>query len=64
MRAPKNSLFFSDLGYKLDQFALFGEGTFAVTPSFSLTGGLRFYNFNEEKEQIFDGIFAHDDTGS
>ena len=27
LRAPKDSLFFSDLGYKLDQFALFGEGT-------------------------------------
>jgi len=63
LRAPKDVLFFSDLGYKLDQFGLFGEGTFAVTPAFSLTGGLRFYNFNEEKEQIFDGIFAHDDTG-
>ena len=63
LRAPKDVLFFSDLGYKLDQFGLFGEGTFAVTPEFSLTGGLRFYNFNEQKEQVFDGIFAHDDTG-
>ncbi|MBA2302755.1 MAG: TonB-dependent receptor [Acidobacteria bacterium] len=63
LRAPKDSLFFSDLGYKLDQFALFGEGTVPVTPRFSLTGGVRFYHFNEEKEQIFDGIFAHNDTG-
>ena len=27
LRAPKDVLFFSDLGYKLNQFALFGEGT-------------------------------------
>jgi iron complex outermembrane receptor protein len=63
LRAPKDSLFFSDLGYKLNQFALFGEGTLSLTDEFSVTGGLRYYNFNEDKEQIFDGIFAHDDTG-
>ena len=30
----------------------------------SLTGGLRYYHFEEDKEQIFDGIFAHDNTGT
>ena len=63
LRAPKDSLFFSALGYKLNQFALFGEGTVSVTPQFSLTGGLRYYNFNEDKDQIFDGIFGNDDNG-
>ena len=63
LRAPKDSLFFSDLGYTLQQFALFGEGTVALTEAFSLTGGLRYYRFNEDKEQIFDGIFGNDDTG-
>ena len=58
LRAPKDTLFFSDLGYKLNQFALFGEGTFGSPTQFSLTGGLRFYHFSEDKEQIFDGIFA------
>jgi len=57
-RAPKDSLFFSDLGYKLDQFALFGEGTYAVNEKLNLTGGLRYYHFSEDKEQIFDGLFA------
>ncbi|HET7292173.1 MAG TPA: TonB-dependent receptor [Vicinamibacteria bacterium] len=56
--APKDSLFYSDLGYKLDQFALFGEGTFSVTDRLSITGGLRYYNFSEDKEQIFDGFFV------
>src|SRR5712692_5997906 len=58
LRAPKDSLFFSDLGYKLKQFALFGEGTLSVTPKFSLTAGLRYYHYKEDKAQIFDGIFA------
>jgi iron complex outermembrane recepter protein len=64
LRAPKDSLFFSDLGYKLNQFALFGEGTLTVSPAFSVTAGLRFYRFDEDKQQIFDGIFAHDNTGT
>ena len=64
LRAPKDTLFFSDLGYKLNQFALFGEGTLSVTDEFSVTGGLRFYHFSEDKEQVFDGIFANDNTGS
>jgi iron complex outermembrane receptor protein len=64
LRAPRDTLFFSDLSYNLSQFALFGEVTYPVTPRFSLTGGLRFYHFSEDKEQIFDGIFAHDNTGT
>lgn len=63
LRAPKDTLFFSDLGYKLNQFALFGEGTWSVTPKFDVTGGLRFYHFSEDKEQVFDGIFGNDDNG-
>jgi iron complex outermembrane recepter protein len=62
--APVDNLFFSDLGYKLDQFALFGEGTLALTDDIDLVGGLRFYHFSEDKEQFFDGIFAHDNTGT
>jgi iron complex outermembrane receptor protein len=61
--APKDSLFWSDLGYKLNQFALFGEATFSLTDRFRLTGGLRFYDFSDDKEQIFDGIFGNDNNG-
>ena len=64
LRAPKDTLFYSDLGYELRQFALFGEGTLKVTEAFSLTGGLRYYRFSEDKEQIFDGIFGNDNTGT
>ncbi|HLA77744.1 MAG TPA: TonB-dependent receptor [Vicinamibacteria bacterium] len=64
LRAPKDSLFYSELSYKLDQFAAFGEGTFSLSDQFSLTGGLRYYHFKEEKEQIFDGIFGNDNNGT
>ena len=59
LRAPRDTLFFSDLSYNLNQFALFGEGTLiARRRGSALTGGLRYYHFSEDKEQIFDGIFA------
>jgi iron complex outermembrane recepter protein len=64
LRAPRDVLFFSDLGYDLSQFAAFGEGTYSVNDELDLTAGLRFYNFSEDKEQVFDGIFAHDNTGT
>jgi iron complex outermembrane receptor protein len=64
LRAPKDTLFFSDLGYKLDQLALFGETTLSPTENFSVTAGMRYYHFNEDKEQIFDGLFGNDNTGT
>ena len=52
-------LFYSDLNYHFDQLALFGEVSLAVTDRFSLTGGLRWYDFDEERtQQTFDGLFA------
>ena len=62
--APKDSLFFSDLHYKLDQFALFGEATLALSDEVELIGGLCFYHFSEDKEQFFDGIFGNDNNGT
>jgi iron complex outermembrane receptor protein len=64
LRAKKDELFFSDLAYNLDQFALFGEATWALGRQLDLTGGLRYYSFNEDRDQVFDGIFAHDSTGT
>ncbi|HWC66221.1 MAG TPA: TonB-dependent receptor, partial [Thermoanaerobaculia bacterium] len=62
--APKDNLFWSDLNYKMKQYAFFGEGTFAVTPQFSVTAGLRYYHFKEDKGQIFDGLFGEDGNGN
>ncbi|MEM1178929.1 MAG: TonB-dependent receptor [Acidobacteriota bacterium] len=64
LRAPRDVLFFSDLSYDLEQTALFGELTYAVNDKFDLTAGLRFYDFDEDRDQIFDGIFGNDDNGT
>jgi iron complex outermembrane receptor protein len=64
LRAGKDILFFSDLSYELKQFAAFGEATLALSDRLDLTGGLRYYNFNEDREQIFDGIFGNDNNGT
>jgi iron complex outermembrane receptor protein len=64
LRAPRDVLFFSDLSYDLRQTAVFGEATVSLTPRFDVTAGLRYYDFTEDREQVFDGIFANDSTGT
>ena len=61
--APEDVLFFSDLRYKLEQFAVFGEVTWSATERLELSGGLRYYHFKEDRTQVFDGIFGNGDTG-
>ena len=61
--APKDHLFWSRLSYDLRQYAAFGEATLSATDRLALTGGLRYYNFDESRDQIFDGIFGNDNTG-
>ena len=56
--AARDELFWSDLLYDFDQLALFGEVSVALTERFNLTGGLRWYDFDEHRVQTFDGIFA------
>ncbi|MBC8647495.1 MAG: TonB-dependent receptor [Thermoanaerobaculia bacterium] len=56
--APRDALFFSELTYQTRQYAFFGEGTLALTDRFSFIAGLRYYNFKDDKEQIFDGLFG------
>jgi len=64
LAAPTDVLFYSDLGYDLTQFAAFGEATLEVSDRLSLTGGLRYYDFSEDRTQIFDGIFGNDNNGT
>jgi iron complex outermembrane receptor protein len=64
LRAPRDVLFFSDLDYDFSQLAVFGEATFALTDRVELTGGLRYYDFEEDRTQIFDGLFGNDDNGT
>ncbi|MBI2215270.1 MAG: TonB-dependent receptor [Acidobacteria bacterium] len=60
--AAKDVLYFSDLSYEFDQLALFGEATFAVSDQLAVTGGIRYYDFSEDRIQTFDGIFADPGT--
>jgi iron complex outermembrane receptor protein len=60
--AARDVLFFSDLHYKFKQYALFGEATYSATPKLDVTGGIRFYKFDEKRVQTFDGIFADPGT--
>jgi iron complex outermembrane receptor protein len=53
--APLDTIFFQHFDYDLDQWAIFGEATFKFTPKFSLTTGLRYYDYHEDKDQFIDG---------
>ena len=64
LRAPQDVLFYSDLAYDLSQTALFGEATVTVLPRLDLTGGVRWFRFDEERDQVFDGIFGNDNNGT
>ena len=57
-RAGKDILFFSDIPYDFKQIAVFGEGTWLVNDRLSLTAGLRYFDFEEERVLNFDGLFA------
>lgn len=56
--AKKDELYKSDLHYDYTQKAIFGEATWAVTDRFDVTGGLRYYDFEESRKQVFDGLFS------
>ncbi len=56
--AARDELFFSDLAYDLRQAALFGEGTVKLGERLDVTAGLRYYDFKEDRDQVFDGFFV------
>ena len=61
--SPEDHLFWSDLHYYLKQTAAFGEATVPVGERLDLTGGIRYYKFDEQRDQIFDGIFGQGANG-
>jgi iron complex outermembrane recepter protein len=58
LNAVADSPFFSGLVYDFQQFAVFGEGTYHFNDQWSLTGGLRYYDFEEDRILNFGGAFA------
>lgn len=63
LAAQTDELFYSKLGYDLSQLAIFGEGTMTVQDGLDVTAGLRWYKFNENRSQIYDGLFGNDNNG-
>ncbi len=60
---PANSPFNSDLPYDIEQFAVFAEGTLALTDRFDVTAGARYYDFSEIRTITTGGLFANGDAG-
>jgi iron complex outermembrane receptor protein len=56
--APPDTPYFSQVPYDFRQFAVFGEGTLHFNEQWSLTGGLRYYDFEEDRFLTFAGVFA------
>lgn len=56
--APPDTPYYSQVPFNFQQFALFGEATLHFTDQWSLTGGLRYYDFKEDRELTFAGVFA------
>src|SRR2546426_4606682 len=64
LRAPKDHLFWSNLSYETKQYAVFGEATVSLGERLALTGGLRYYSFDDDRGMTFDGIFTNNSTGT
>ncbi len=51
----------SDLPYKIEQLAMFGEVTYDVTDALQITAGGRWYDFEERRRFLSGGYFANGD---
>ncbi len=56
--APPDTPYFSQVPFSFKQMALFGEATLRFGEHWALTGGLRYYDFDEDRTLTFAGVFA------
>ena len=56
--AATDELFYSDLNYEFEQTAAFFEITWTASERVDLTAGARWYDYEEKRSQVFDGLFA------
>jgi iron complex outermembrane recepter protein len=56
--APPDTPFYSRISYEFEQLGVFGEATYRFNPRWSLTGGLRYYDFEESRLLTFAGVFV------
>jgi len=60
---PADSPFNSDLPYDIEQLAIFGETSLAVSDALTVTVGGRYYDFEETRTITSGGLFANGDSG-
>jgi iron complex outermembrane receptor protein len=60
---PANSPFNSNLPFDIEQFAIFGEGSYELTDRLTFTAGGRYYDFKEIRTITTGGLFANGDNG-
>ena len=56
--APPDTPFYSRLSYNLQQFAVFGEGTWRFADQWAATVGARYYEYDESRVLTFGGVFS------
>ncbi|MET0987242.1 MAG: TonB-dependent receptor [Steroidobacteraceae bacterium] len=56
--SPPDTPYYSEVPFDLKQFAVFGEATYHFTHQWSLTGGVRYYDYDEDRTLTFGGVFA------
>jgi len=56
--SPPDTPFFSDINYDFKQTALFGEATWRFNERWAITGGVRYYDFEEDRTLTFHGVFV------
>ena len=56
--APPDTPFYSRLSYNLQQFAVFGEGTWHFADQWAATLGARYYQYDEDRVLTFGGVFS------
>jgi len=51
-------LFYSRFRFDFQQIALFGEASYKLSEKWQVTGGLRWFDYKEERSLSLDGLFA------
>ena len=57
-----DSPYVSDLPYDIEQIALFGEASYALTDRLELSLGGRWYQWEEERSFVSGGVFSNQDS--
>lgn len=52
----------ADLPYDINQWAIFGEGSYELTDRLTVTAGARYYDFEEQRSFVSGGLFSNGDN--